>query len=472
MSDTLWARRQKIISAFVKKRGLNNLIINDIRDIFYYQFSPLQKLSAAQVRTSWQNFITSSDVHGDFVYHVYLHVPFCYKKCTCCNYFSLDSASLKQQFNFFSHLIKELNYFGPLFQDRQIATIFIGGGSPSVLPEKELNILLKTLQTYFASAANTFKTFEANPYDLDEAKLRLLKKYGWQKISLGAQSFDGEVLAGINRQYQNFEQVKSVFNKIDNLGFYETNVDLLVGLKNDTAVKFLTSLEQTISLKPNSITLYRLTPTREYLVKNFNNSLEEFNCFCNELISSIRSELLVLLKKYNYFMEFPLDNLLTAEVTLRKKAVHHDSGQKYEKYNDFTCGHESLLGFGPSARSYIYGVLNYKQLPLIPSGFLPESENYLGNYLELKDEMIRFIVKSIFAAQRINLLEFEKLFSSKLIDNFSEEIKELVDHGKAKLSATDLIFIYNDVSDLFRSAVFFLSDNTLEAVLNNFQAHG
>lgn len=460
-------KKNEFIEDFLGEINLSPKI-TDLKDIYFFPFTNIQSYSLTNILKYWQDFF--ADVSGqDFVYYLYLHIPFCQHRCSCCNYFLQSAGNVKNRYAFLRYLAKQVQFLAPHFTNKVINSLFLGGGSPSSLTSRELNFLLKLIFKNFLFNKDTYKTFEANPNDLDEQKLSILKKYNFNKISLGVQTFDKDVQLSINRGYQDYQVVKKNIALIKGNDFGEINIDLLIGLSGETVDTFFQTLEKTLLLEPTTITLYSLTPTDFYLKQAFGDSKELFYEKYYHLIEGIGPKIKFFLQKQRYFFEGSLDKLLTAEVEIKPIRKIKVKSFSYTGTNDFSQQKRVLLGLGPSARSNIYGHLNYEQAPVITKKFDVDSLDYHGHVLDLKDEMIRFVIVNICENQLINLAKFKNTFGMNFEAIFKDEVDFLFDAKRLSRSADSLIFNYDSLAQLFKSVLLFIDEDKLHNVLTMFK---
>lgn len=187
---------------------------------------------------------------------LYLHIPFCKKKCAYCDFVSL-AKSPEYQHNYISALIKEIEKSRVLASLYNIDTVYIGGGTPSFLSEESIDNLLKAIHKNFKLDNVREFTFECNPESLDESKLRLLKKYAINRISLGLQSTDEYELIFLRRSH-NFETFLNSYKLIRQVGFKNVSIDLMFAIPTQTIDSFSKSLEKVVSLEPEHISCYSL----------------------------------------------------------------------------------------------------------------------------------------------------------------------------------------------------------------------
>lgn len=192
---------------------------------------------------------------------IYLGIPLCPSKCSYCSFVS--SLVDKKRGNlerYFNHLLMEIEKIGQFVSRRGliIDTLYIGGGTPSVLDERQIVELLDLLEKTFDLSTLREYTFEAGrPDTLTEEKLRIIKGHGVDRICLNPQSMKEKTLEAVSRPYQVGEIEKWV-DIIRKLNFKSLNMDLIIGLADETPDDFLNSLEQLLSFQAEGITLHNL----------------------------------------------------------------------------------------------------------------------------------------------------------------------------------------------------------------------
>lgn len=200
---------------------------------------------------------------------LYLHIPFCKRKCAYCDFVSL-AKSPEYQENYISALIKEMQRMSALASKYNIDTVYIGGGTPSFLSEESIEKLLSALIIHFNLDNVREFTFECNPESLDESKLRLLKKYKIDRISLGLQSSDEYELIFLRRSH-NFDTFLTSYKLIRQAGFKNVSVDLMFAIPTQTMDSFSKSLKKVVELEPEHISCYSLIIEEETLMNRWLN---------------------------------------------------------------------------------------------------------------------------------------------------------------------------------------------------------
>lgn len=187
---------------------------------------------------------------------LYVHIPFCFKKCAYCDFLSF-TCDEKQQFAYADALMREIEFYGSNMRDYQVSTIFLGGGTPTWLNEDKMVEILDTIYTYFNVSADAEITMECNPGTVTKAKLEKYRRAGVNRLSIGLQSADDEELAILGRIHT-FEKFVKTYEMARNAGFVNINVDLISGIPYQTSKKFLHTLQKVVRLKPNHISAYSL----------------------------------------------------------------------------------------------------------------------------------------------------------------------------------------------------------------------
>jgi oxygen-independent coproporphyrinogen-3 oxidase len=197
---------------------------------------------------------------------IYIHIPFCKQACHYCDFHF--STSLKYKDELLQALIKEINLQKTYLGNDTIETIYFGGGTPSLLSANELNLLIGTITSLHTVSADAEITIEANPDDLDKAKLQALRQTDINRFSIGIQSFFDDDLEWMNRVHRAGEAEASV-KRAQDIGFENITVDLIYGypLLNDT--KWKHNLDKVFKLDIPHISSYSMTVEPQTALASF-----------------------------------------------------------------------------------------------------------------------------------------------------------------------------------------------------------
>ena len=187
---------------------------------------------------------------------LYIHIPFCVKKCDYCDFLSF-AADEQTQKSYVAALQKELAFYGAKYKDRRITTIFIGGGTPSWLKEDYMQAIMETVYHYFSVEQDAEITIECNPGTITEHKFEVYRRIGINRLSIGLQSTDDQELKMLGRihTYQDFLDTYSLAREA---GFRNINVDLMSGIPFQTLGGWEDTIKRVAELAPEHISAYSL----------------------------------------------------------------------------------------------------------------------------------------------------------------------------------------------------------------------
>ena len=191
---------------------------------------------------------------------VYVHIPFCEQKCHYCDFHSVvvsDQDRLSVTGSYLVSLHKEARYWSSVWGGEALFALFVGGGTPTVLPAEELADLIAFLRTELPFVDDPEITIEANPHSLTYMGARLLRQAGVNRVSLGVQAFQDHLLRGIGRIHS-AEQARESVQTLKKAGLTNINLDLMFGLPGQTSHEWADTLRQTVALGPSHISCYSL----------------------------------------------------------------------------------------------------------------------------------------------------------------------------------------------------------------------
>ncbi|MBB5648195.1 radical SAM family heme chaperone HemW [Pedobacter cryoconitis] len=187
---------------------------------------------------------------------IYIHIPFCKQACNYCDFHF--STSLQHVDEMTDAICKEILLKKSRISDQQIGSIYFGGGTPSLLPEKSLARIFDTLTSNFSISADAEITIETNPDDLDAKKIAQLRQLPVNRFSIGVQSFFNEDLVWMNRAHTSNE-AETCIKRSQDAGFENLSIDLIYGFPLLTDEKWLSNINKAISLQTPHISAYSLT---------------------------------------------------------------------------------------------------------------------------------------------------------------------------------------------------------------------
>lgn len=275
---------------------------------------------------------------------IYLHIPFCKKKCDYCDFISFPySQAIELVEKYIETMEAEIDSYD--LTSYNVTTIYMGGGTPSILPSKEIEKLLNKIKTKLEENKNETKwedieiTIEVNPGTVDKNKLETYKKSGVNRLSIGLQTTNNKLLKQIGRIHT-YEEFLNTYQMAKEIGLQNCNVDLMLGLPNQTIQDLKQSLEKILELNPNHISVYSLiveegTPIERKLQKG---------------------ELELPDEDTERQMYWYVKNILELNGYEHYEISNFAKKGKQSKHN-LNCWHQKeYIGIGISAHSYLNGV--------------------------------------------------------------------------------------------------------------------
>ena len=187
---------------------------------------------------------------------LYIHTPFCVKKCAYCDFLSFP-ADTNTQIQYVHALLNEIRFYGERMGDYQVSTIYIGGGTPSWLEPELLVAIMDQVYKSFRVREDAEVSIECNPGTVTTAKLEAYRRAGINRLSIGLQSANNEELKMLGRIHT-YEQFLKTYELARNAGYTNINVDLMSGLPHQSAESFADTLQKVNRLKPEHISAYSL----------------------------------------------------------------------------------------------------------------------------------------------------------------------------------------------------------------------
>ena len=188
---------------------------------------------------------------------IYVHIPFCRSKCQYCDFYSVTEKESNLLDNYRKAICTHIREAGSQAPDYLVDTIYFGGGTPSFFGADGLAAILTTIRKSFDVSPSAEITFEANPDSVSKRLLRRLRSEGFNRVSLGIQCDNDEILEKIGRPH-NYSQAVEAYKLIRKKGFRNVSVDLMYGLPGQSLEDWLDTLEHVLDLKPEHISCYGL----------------------------------------------------------------------------------------------------------------------------------------------------------------------------------------------------------------------
>ncbi len=350
---------------------------------------------------------------------IYVHIPFCVRRCPYCD-FNTYAGLERLQGPYVEALIREVRAYGRRMGRPQASTVFFGGGTPTTLTGEQLRRVLDAVRDAFDVLPDAEITSEANPGTVDSDRFRAMRDAGFNRLSLGVQSFDDEELRFLGRIHSAAEAVEA-YRRAREAGFGNVNLDLMFGLPEQRIESWERSLSRAVGLRPEHLSLYALTveegtPLARWVADGKTPPPDEgaaadmYDLACD------------LLAEAGY-RHYEISNWALDDPARDWRCQHNLTYWRYEPY----------LGFGAGAHSFdgrrrwwnVSGVQEY--IGKIEAGEPPmKSGEDIGERLAMGEMMmvgLRLLEEGVPEAR------FRERFGVSLKEAFPQEIEELTEDG-------------------------------------------
>lgn len=343
---------------------------------------------------------------------IYIHIPFCRKKCYYCDFYK--TTSIKEKETFLGALKKEIGIRRCYLQGEDTDTVYFGGGTPSLLSPLEIKSIIGYLNDNLSINKNAEITVELNPDDINLNYLADLREFGINRLSIGIQSFFDEDLARLNRRHNADQALKSI-EYSNKAGFRNISIDLIYGMPGLTLPRWKENLKTAVSLPVNHLSAYHLTfhegtPFYRWLKEGKISELSE-----KESIDQF--EMLWDVTYTAGFEQYEISNFA------RNKA--------YSKHNSHYWSGISYLGLGPSAHSY-NGISRQWNISDIEEYILRINQEKAAYEMELlseKDKINDYLITRLRTKWGISYEYLMRVFGPRIKDHIEMTAKKYLQSG-------------------------------------------
>ena len=370
---------------------------------------------------------------------IYIHIPFCKRRCIYCDFFSTTRSEQKP--NYVHALCQELELRKDYLEGEDIETIYFGGGTPSQLTERELKEIFDSIYHLYKVKENAEITLEANPDDLTPEYVTMLSQFPINRISMGIQTFQEETLKLLHRRHTARQAIEA-FYRCREAGFRNISIDLMYGLPSETLQTWKEDLQQAIDLHPEHISAYHLIyeeGTELWKLKE-QHQVEETD---EDLSVSLFSTLIETLTQAGY-QHYEISNFCLPGLHSRHNSSYW-TGKKY-------------LGCGPSAHSFneISRQWNIASLDKYLEGIAFRAPYYEIEELDIYTRYNDYVITSIRTCWGMSLSRLRTEYGEELYNYCLRMAKPHLNEG--------ILEIRGDILKLTRKGIF-ISDGIMSDLL-------
>jgi len=360
---------------------------------------------------------------------LYIHIPWCLKKCPYCDFNSHAIEGDLPEAEYCEQLTKDMTLDLPLVQGRQLDSIFIGGGTPSLFSPDNIGELLEKVSAGIPFAPDIEITLEANPGTFEIEKFSRFREAGINRLSIGIQSFNQQKLSALGRVHSDQEALNAAANA-SNAGFDNYNLDLMFGLPGQTMQQVLDDLEAAQSFHPTHLSWYQLTLEPNTLFYSKPPALPD-----DDFIAELQEKGIALLEK-NGFNRYEV----SAFSIPGKNSVHN---MNYWQFGDY-------LGIGAGAHGKITLSEERKIIRTRktrqPSSYLKQQDSFTAEFKEINesDLPLEFLMNALRLCAGCDTNLFEER-TGLSVNRIQAQINSLRNKGllqEERLAATDRGFLF------------------------------
>jgi oxygen-independent coproporphyrinogen-3 oxidase len=353
---------------------------------------------------------------------IYIHIPYCKKICNYCDFYKVITPQDTKPF--MAALKKESEIRAGYLANETISTIYFGGGTPSVLSVKELSYILSILYKNYTIEENCEITAEINPDDPDSTWLKALKQTGFNRVSLGIQSWRDDDLKFLNRRHDSAQAENTLVNSIK-AGFENVTIDLIYGLPGLSSSGWAENLDKSLSFDIQHISAYHLTIEPGTIFGKMKKSGH---------LSEIEEE-----ESGNQF------NILT-EKTEKSGFIHYEISNFgkpgfFSRHNTNYWKQVNYLGLGPSAHSFnnFSRQWNINNVHKYIDAVNGEKSFFEVEELNLKTRFNEYIMTSMRTMWGVDLEYIEKIFDKEGYDYVMNTAGKFIGYGLMKHENKNLV---------------------------------
>ena len=345
---------------------------------------------------------------------LYIHIPFCDRKCDYCDFVSY-SMGIDAQHEFKDALFKEIDMYRNKCAKMVFNSIYIGGGTPSVMHEGFIYDLSRKIYSTFHFEGEIEFTIEVNPNSVTSNKLMEYLRAGVNRVSVGVQCIDSKILANVGR-FQTIDNIENTFNLLRKMGFANVSADVMLGLPHQSMDAVKDTINYLVENNVKHISVYTL-------------QVEENT----QLYKNIKMGKIKPLGDNACIKMYELVNKMLKKAGFVRYEVSNFAKPTYESKHNFKYWKDiDYLGLGVSAHSFLEGyrfnntprldeyieMINNDQLPVVEREFIRDS-----------DRRTEYIMLSLRLATGLNLEKFRKRFKEDLLKTRANQIQNLIKYG-------------------------------------------
>jgi coproporphyrinogen III oxidase-like Fe-S oxidoreductase len=429
-----------------------------------YVNGPPRTFTNAEARDLWKDALARPVTTTPTRNQVYVHVPFCKSLCTFCNYERLKPSAPELLEAWLARVLGSLEVIAPVVRSLRFDSLYLGGGTPSVLTPDLFERLLSALGSALDWHPDASRHVEFDPQVMSREKLDVLVRHGFSRFSFGIESLDPAITRAHERGSQTRETIAKRFHELAEAGIDEVACDFLAGLAGTTPGILLGEIEEVVRThRPSRIDVYMLTPTASYVKSAFGGDEKAFWAHQAPFEAALPAGLGEIAARTGYqlhggsahhaVLERPSDEPSSSRIR---------SSRAYAPTVDQARAPVHLLGFGPSARSQIFGYAAFTARDPAHDRGSAEEAYFEGHRIDLASECRSLLVHLLRESDVVERARFRETLGVDPCDVFPAAVAMWERLGVARTTSTALTFAPQERRDRTRALLWLVPEAALE----------
>ncbi|MBI3783157.1 MAG: radical SAM protein [Deltaproteobacteria bacterium] len=470
LRDDDWMSRRKALHGRYLELGT----VGDASRLSYLH-GPETVWTEEEVAGLWQRAVCNPISRLPARNCIYIHVPFCKSICNFCNYDRLQPSSPMLLKTWMNRVMRSIDVLGPVVRPLTFDALYIGGGTPSVLPARMLRELLDKLDGSFSWHRKASRVLEFDPAVINRERLEVLAAHRFNRLSFGIETLDPEINQRHNRGRQSIETIARCFDDMRAVGISRVTCDFLLGLEGTTPEGMLDEMETVLHrFRPGCLDIFMLTPTQAYVDRHFGGSWDTIWAHLKRFETIVPPALPQLAARTGYVVRTGQGHHMTLErpdplrwlnpLPLLRELL----GVRRPQHHSYTALVSearrplNVLGLGRSARSIIFGTAAYSSRDPDDNPAKEGPADYAGNSIDAAGEARSFLVHVLRDNDTIDCREFHDIFGGDMREVIPQALAAWESEGTAHFEEKVLRFVPQDRRERIRSLMWLVPEEAIE----------
>lgn len=469
MADEVWLRQRRALH----DRYMQVAKVGDASRLAYLH-GPEVTWTLEEVAGLWTRALAAPPSAMEPLNCVYLHVPFCKSICSFCNYDRLKPSSPGLLKTWLARVKQALEVIGPAVRPLTFHALYVGGGTPSVLPAALLHEVLEALEHHLSWHPQASRRLEFDPAVMNRERMEVLAAHGFRQLSFGLETLDPEINARHNRGRQGIEMIQRCFDDMAAVGIGNVACDFLLGLEGTTPAGMLAEIETVLTrFRPAWVDIFMLTPTYTYVAAHFGGSWDAFWQHMKAFEAAVPDALPALAERTGYVVRVGHGHHMmlmrgdAASGTLGD-ALEASPGYSYTALTSESRRPLNLLGLGRSARSVLFSTAAVSARDPEDDPAVEGPTDFIGHRIDVADEARTFLVHLLRDTDTVDRQEFRQIFGADMREIIPAALAAWSAEGTARLDDDALRFEPQDRLDRVRTLLWLVPEEDIDFDLAHF----